>query len=109
MDRLARLEHHPLPRGGRLLVARTFWQRLRGLGGLRSMPPGHALLIPRCSSVHTAGMRFSIDVAFLDAHGRVLALTESLPPWRMAGHRGADAVVETRAGAARGLGFGPPG
>jgi uncharacterized membrane protein (UPF0127 family) len=109
MDRLSGLEHHPLPEGGRLLVARTFCQRLRGLAGLRSMPPGHALLIPRCSSVHTAWMRFPIDVAFLDAGGRVVALTESLPAWRMARHRGADAVVETHAGAARGLGFGPPG
>jgi uncharacterized membrane protein (UPF0127 family) len=109
VDRLARLEQHPLPGGGRLLVARTFGQRLRGLAGLRSLPADRALWLPRCSCVHTAGMRFAIDVAFLDGHGRVLALTEALGPWRLARHRGAHAVVETRAGAARGLGFGPPG
>ena len=34
---------------------------------LRREPPPHALLIPRCRSVHTFGMRFAIDVAFLDA------------------------------------------
>jgi uncharacterized membrane protein (UPF0127 family) len=107
MDRLSRLERHPLPGGGRLLVARTFGQRLKGLAGLHSMPAGHALLLPRCSSVHTAGMRFAIDVAFLDPAGDVLALVEGVGPWRIVRHRGADAVVETAAGAARGLGFAP--
>jgi uncharacterized protein len=108
VDRLSKLEQRPLPGGGRLLVAHTFGQRLRGLAGLSSMPAGDALLLPRCSSVHTAGMRFAIDVAFLDADGSVLALTQCVGPWRVVGHRGAHAVVETRAGAARGLGFAPP-
>jgi uncharacterized membrane protein (UPF0127 family) len=105
MDRLSRLESHPLAGGGRLLVASTFGQRLVGFAGLASIPPDHALLLPRCSSVHTAWMRFAIDVAFLDGDGRVLALTEALGPWRLARHPGARAAVETRAGAARALGF----
>jgi uncharacterized membrane protein (UPF0127 family) len=108
MDRLSRLERRPLPGGGELLVARTFSERLRGLAGMPSLASDRALLLPSCSSVHTAWMRFAIDVAFLDAGGRVVALTESLAPWRLAGHRGARAVVETSAGTARALGFGPP-
>jgi uncharacterized protein len=97
VDRLSRLEQRSLPEGGRLFVARTFWQRLRGLAGLRSMPAGDTLLLPRCSSVHTLGMRFAIDVTFLDEHGRVLAVAEAVPPWRVVSHRGADAVLETPA------------
>ena len=30
------------------------------------MRPGAGLLIPRCSSVHTFGMRFALDLVFLD-------------------------------------------
>src|SRR5437870_3997392 len=106
MDRLARLEARPLPGGGRLLVACTFRQRLLGLAGLRDLPEGCALLLPGCASVHTAGMRFALDVGFLDCHGRVMAVARGLPPWRVAGHRGAAAVVETRAGGWDGLGLG---
>lgn len=39
--------------------------RLRGLALLPGLPAGRALLIPRCRSVHTVGMRFAIDVAFI--------------------------------------------
>jgi hypothetical protein len=46
------------------------------------------LLIPRCPSVHTVGMRFAIDVAFVhwpapDGRVTVLDLTPQLPPWRL--------------------------
>jgi hypothetical protein len=53
-------------------------------------PPPLGLLIPRCSSVHTLGMRFAIDVAFIiwpppdDGPIRVLDLYEGLGPRRQA-------------------------
>ncbi len=105
MDRLSRLEQRPLAGGGTLLVARTFRQRLLGLAGLRELPPHCALLITGCDSVHTAWMRFPIDVAFLDASGGVLRVAEDLRPWRLAWCRQAAAAVETRAGQAAALGF----
>jgi hypothetical protein len=46
-------------------VVRGPASRLLGLAGLAGLPPGSALLIPRCASVHTVGMRFALDVAFL--------------------------------------------
>jgi len=53
--------------GGRIeaWVAESFRARLLGLAGLAAVEPGRALVIPRCRSVHTFGMRFRIDVAFL--------------------------------------------
>ncbi len=87
-------------------MARTFAQRLLGLAGLREIPPGCALLIPGCDSVHTGWMRFAIDVVFLDADGHVLRVVASLAPWRVARCRGAAAVVETRAGEAARMGLG---
>jgi uncharacterized membrane protein (UPF0127 family) len=80
-----------------IVVARSRRSRLLGLAG-RARPPDHALLIPACGSVHTFGMRFAIDLVWLDARGRVLAVEEAVPPCRLRGHRDAAAVVEVAAG-----------
>jgi hypothetical protein len=50
-------------------------------------------------AVHTAGMRFPVDVAFLSEDLTVLRLT-TLRPWRLAlGGRGARSAVQTEGGA----------
>ena len=76
-----------------ILVARSPLARLLGLA-LRPRPPAHALLLPRCSSVHTFGMRFPLDLIWLDSEGRVLRVDEAVPPWRVRSCRGAAAVLE---------------
>jgi len=96
----SRLERLPRRRvGGRVTVyvAASFRSRLLGLAGLREMPPGTALLIPRCSSVHTFGMRFPIHVLFLDAEFEVIDERRVVKPRRVVWHRGARAVVEFQA------------
>ena len=50
----------------RLAVADTFWKRLRGLLGTREWPEGNALLISPCNSVHMFGMKYCLDVLFVD-------------------------------------------
>ena len=55
-------------------VATTVRSRLLGLALLRRERAGAGLLIPRCRSVHTFGMRFPIDVLFLDEADRVIEL-----------------------------------
>jgi uncharacterized membrane protein (UPF0127 family) len=79
-------------------VARSFRSRLRGLAWRERSEAGPGLLIPRCSSVHTFGMRFELDVYFLDRDGRVLAVRRRVPPGRVLWHRGAAAVLEIPAG-----------
>ena len=76
-----------------IVVARSPLARLLGLA-LRRRPPGHALLLPRCRSVHTFGMRFPLDLIWLDRTGRVVRVDEAVPPWRVRSCRGADAVLE---------------
>lgn len=68
--------------------------RLLGLALLDRELAGSGLLIPRCSSVHTFGMRFSLDVWFLAADGTVLGMRRGVPPGRVVGHRAAAAVLE---------------
>jgi hypothetical protein len=78
----------------RVPVAVGVRARLLGLSHLDRERAGPGLLIPRCSSVHTFGMRFALDVHFLDGRLRPLAIRRSVPPRRIAGHRGAVAVLE---------------
>lgn len=88
-------------------VATGFRTRLRGLAWRERATAGPGLLIPRCSSVHTFGMRFDLDVYFLDRDGRVLSVRRRVPPRRVLWRRGAAAILEIPA--AEGGEFGAPG
>jgi uncharacterized membrane protein (UPF0127 family) len=88
-------------------VADDFPTRLLGLSRRDRSRAGPGLLIPRCSSVHTFGMRFELDVFFLDRSGRVIGVRRQVPPRRLLWCRGASAVLEIPAG--EGGEFGLPG
>jgi uncharacterized protein len=79
-------------------VATTWRRRLIGLSLRGRPPPAHALLLPGCRCVHTCGMRFALDLVWLDAEGRVLSIDEGVRPWRMRSRRDAAAVLEVAAG-----------
>jgi uncharacterized membrane protein (UPF0127 family) len=74
-------------------VANTFRARLLGLA-LRSTPPDHALLLPRTRAVHTFGMRFDLDLYWLDGRGKPLRVDRAVPPRRLRWCAGAAAVLE---------------
>ena len=80
------------------LVAATPFTRMRGLLGRSSLPSGQGILLRPAASVHTFFMRFPIDVVFLDKELRVVEIAGDLRPWRVAGKRGAKAVLELPAG-----------
>ena len=63
-------------------TAATPRQRMVGLLGHAALAPGEALIFPRCRSIHTIGMRFAIDVVFVDRHWRVVAIKPEVPPGR---------------------------
>ncbi len=84
------MEHGPRP----IPVAKGFRTRLRGLACRDREEAGPGLLIPRCASVHTFGMRFELDVYFLDRDGRVLRVRRRVSPNRVLWRRGARKVLE---------------
>ena len=92
--RLRRLPAQRIGGGLVLLEARGLRARLLGLAFLREAPPGHALLIPRCRSVHTFGMRFALDLAWLGGDGRVLRVDRAVRPGRVRSCRRASAILE---------------
>ncbi|MEX2355835.1 MAG: DUF192 domain-containing protein [Thermaerobacterales bacterium] len=83
----------------RATEAATFGRRLAGLLGRSSLAPGEALVITPCNAVHTLGMRFAIDIVFLDQDGLVLKTAANAPPWRFGPTaRGAVQAIELPAG-----------
>ncbi len=79
-------------------VADRWSARLLGLAGLRRERAGSGLLLPRCRSVHTLGMRFEIDVLFLDDVGEVLRTERRVRAGRFLADRRAGAVLELPSG-----------
>jgi hypothetical protein len=67
---------------------------LLGLALLPRHSAGPGLLIPRCASVHTFGMRFALDIVFLNAAGRPLRVARGVRGGRIVACRGAHAALE---------------
>ncbi|MGW3243059.1 DUF192 domain-containing protein [Streptomyces sp. NPDC001070] len=88
-----------------LEIAASYRARTRGLLGRDGITG--ALLLTPAASVHTLGMRFAIDVAYLDRRLRVLAV-RTMPPGRLGRPRlRARHVLEAEAGAMAAWGLVP--
>jgi uncharacterized membrane protein (UPF0127 family) len=89
----------------RLRAARTHWTRLKGLLGTRSLEPGQGLWIVPCRQVHMFGMRYPLDVVFLDQRLRVVHTIDALAPGAVSPKvREAASVLELPAGTLQRLG-----
>ena len=78
-------------------IAATRTERRRGMKALpdASIP----LVIPRCRWVHSLGMRFPVDVVYLDAHDAVLTVRHLRPNRVALPVPRAARVIETEPGA----------
>lgn len=82
-----------------VIMADSFFTRLRGLLGRSGLDPGCCLVLKPCQSIHTMFMKFDIDVLFVDKHNIALHLISGLPPFRFSGIvRDAYLVMEFPAG-----------
>ena len=79
--------------------ANTVLKRMVGLLNRRHLAEGEGLLLDRCYGVHTFGMRFPIDVLFLDKDLHVIRAVKALPPYRTCIVRKAVYVLELPVGA----------
>jgi uncharacterized membrane protein (UPF0127 family) len=81
-------------------LADTRASRRRGLLGRSRLDPSRALILIPCFSIHTAFMRFAIDVVFVDRQGVVVRVVENIRPWRLSVGLRAHAAIELAAGTA---------
>jgi len=79
-------------------MAGSFLDRLQGLLGKTGLSDQQGLLLTACGSVHTVGMRFPIDVIFLDADLKILACHSGVSALRMKSCWGARTTLEVAAG-----------
>lgn len=79
-------------------TADTWAARAVGLLGRRGLAPNEGLYLAPCRSVHTIGMRFSLDLVFVDRALTVVRLVPSLAPWRAALAPAAFGVIELATG-----------
>ena len=90
----------------RVIVANSYFSRLRGLMFRKQLEEGEGLLLENCSSIHCCFMNFPIDVVYLNKQMKVLKV-ETVRPWRVGSLvRGAKHVLEVASGSAAALQYG---
>jgi uncharacterized membrane protein (UPF0127 family) len=103
-DNLAKLRVRNQSKGtlvaDRADIADTSAKRRTGLLKHSGLESGEGLWIAPCEAVHTIGMKFPIDVLFLDRKKKVLKVRKSMPRWRMAVSLFAHSVLELPSGQA---------
>lgn len=104
--RLYRQDNHQLLLSD-VMHANTPLERMRGLLGRPPLKKEQGLLITACPSVHSFGMRYSLDLIFLNKDWQVKKLVFSLQPYRMAWSLGASMVIEILGGTLDELGLIP--
>lgn len=85
----------------RVQLAGNGRDRRKGLLGREHLPNGEGLWIVPCEAVHTFGMRFAIDLVYLDRKHRVVKTRSQVRPGRMSACLTAHSVIELFPGAIR--------
>ena len=88
-----------------LHVCRAARERMRGLLDREALDDREGMWFPACRLIHTFGMKFAIDLVYLDEGGTVRKVVERLAPARLSACLGAESVIELKSGAARSLGL----
>lgn len=82
-----------------VVVADTFFKRLKGLMFTKELPDQSSLHIIPCSEIHTFNMRYSIDILYLDANNKILDINEELQPGKIGKRvKNAVSVIELPSG-----------
>lgn len=82
----------------KVIMADTFFSRLKGLMGKKSLDKGEGIIIKPCSSIHSFGMKMAIDVAFIDKDNQVIHILSNFKPRKMSPIiKGSKYVIEASA------------
>jgi hypothetical protein len=89
-----------LPGGLAVIEAETHRSRRRGLSRLDALDPDDGLHIPATPSIHMFGMRFALDLIWLDGDGAIVRVDYDVQPRRFRTCTRARSVIEVNAGRA---------
>jgi len=88
-----------------LRIADKVLSRARGLLMSPPLTSSEGMLIIPCNSVHTLGMRYKLDIIFLDKSGIVLKIVKNLSPLRLSIKISAGSTLELKSGEVERLGI----
>jgi len=88
-----------------LRIADKVLSRARGLLMSRPLTSSEGMLIIPCNSVHTLGMKYKLDIVYLDKNGKVLKIVKNLPPLRLSFKFSAGSALELKSGEVERLGI----
>ena len=89
-----------------IIRADTWTTRLVGLLSVSSLSDAEAMLFEPGGGIHTVGMRFAIDVVYLDKDNKVLKIVAAMKPMRFPlAAKGTKAVLELSSGNANRTGI----
>jgi uncharacterized protein len=77
-----------------VLITETFLERGRGLLFRDPIKLEEGLFIRPCNSIHTAGLKYKLDVVFVASSGSVVKVVSGISPWSVSGSSFSDGVLE---------------
>jgi uncharacterized protein len=83
-----------------VIEASSFMQRLLGLLPQANLQPKCTMFFPGCNNIHTAFMRFPIDVIFVDRDLKVKSVKKNVTPFKLKFDFSAYSVFEMNSGEA---------
>jgi uncharacterized membrane protein (UPF0127 family) len=81
-------------------IAKNALERARGLLFRDMLVREEAMVISKCSAVHTCFMKYPIDIVYVDQDGVIRKIVHNLKPWRFSATLNTVAVIELLAGEA---------
>ena len=67
------------------LYAESFFQRLTGMLTRKFSESLDGIVFPDCDAVHTFGMRFALDIIFVDRNNNsIVSIFRNVKPWKVA-------------------------
>ncbi len=76
------------------LQTESLTERLGGLLVLDKLTENQCLWITSCNSIHMIGMRYALDIIYLDKHNIVCGLKKHIKPWRVSFNWRAKSTIE---------------
>lgn len=93
---------------GKIKVADTYFRRLVGLLRTDSLSSDEGLLIIPCNQIHTFGMKYAIDIVYMNKAGKVIKVDANIVPGKaLKSVKNAHSVLEIAGGTADLKGISP--
>lgn len=86
-----------------VMQTQSLIERLCGLLVLDNLVQGQVLWLEPCNSIHTIGMKYPLDLIYLDRYNMVCRLSENVKSWRMRFCLKAKVTMELAAGSIKDL------